>query len=83
MNIEQVIHYLLEEAKTEYGMMLQEVKSRNYQSAAEYSTRFNKVVEMIEVLDCGSVGGFGVNQPYTKAMPARYLWLKTKYEEKI
>lgn len=37
------------------------------------------LIETIEVFDCGSIGGFGVNQPIDQTLFERWVWLYLKY----
>ncbi len=75
-----MICYLLIEATEERDQMLQWACLKKYQLAAKFEARFEKVLELMEVLDCGSVGGFGKGQPSTSCLLNRLVWLKTKYK---
>ncbi len=75
------IIYLIEQAKEERMMMLQQANSGDYKGASEYENRFTMILEMIETLDCGSVGGFGKGQPSNNKILIRFLWLTTKYKD--
>ena len=71
---------LLKKSKEDLEQIVQWGHSYDYQ--LKYSIRAEVLVELAEVLDCGSIGGFG-NGASTGISPAtlfhRWLWLSQKY----
>lgn len=58
------------------------VEMKDYCRANKYSDQAEALIELVEVADCGSVGGFGNHtaQGITdKSLAGRYSWLKNKY----
>lgn len=51
-----------------------------YGNAAKYSAKAEACIELLEVADCGSTGGFDVGQDREKnwTLEMRYRWLKEK-----
>lgn len=52
-------------------------------STFEYVNRLAALVELLEVYDCGSSGGFGKDQPEDLDLKSRADWLLRKYSSKI
>jgi len=48
-------------------------------NALEYQSKLKALVELLEVYDCGSVGGFGYKQPEDLDLEGRAAWLLRKY----
>lgn len=44
----------------------------------DHITKAEALIELLEVADCGSVGGFDHGQPRPKDLYDRYDWLKNK-----
>ena len=71
---------LLKEAKDDLQAVMQ--WSHDYPRQVEYSIRTETLIELVEVMDCGSTGGFGNGQEYgiePDTLFHRWLWLANKY----
>jgi len=67
-----------------------EHKNKSFYSTDTYLTRANALIELVEIYDCGHIGGFGDGQLITNEegsvymdvyqnIFARFLWLYEKY----
>ena len=56
----------------------------NYGHAQKYQNKAEALIELLEVHDCGQVGGFDRGQPHSHELNLmdRYNWLKNKKDEK-
>ena len=76
------IPFLLERA---YQHLKQVVQWKNYDkptwssTATQYYYLAEEILSIVEILDCGSVGGFGKGQKYTDTLFPRFIWLYLKY----
>lgn len=48
-------------------------------SACEYERKAEGLIELIEVVNCGSVGGHDEGQPQANNVDDRFAWLRRKY----
>lgn len=73
--------YVLNQAGGNLGSIKQWILMQKYERAADHHHRAEALVELIEVLDCGSTGGFseGQNQAGTQYLFNRWDWLYRKY----
>lgn len=55
------------------------VAMKHYENAARYAAKAEALIELLEVDDCGSVGGFdkarGQNERMRQSLHDRYVWL--------
>lgn len=74
---------ILDTAFEELQMTEQWLRARNPEWASSYVQHINRaeaLIELVEVFDCGSVGGFGKGQPQQRQnLFERWLWLRDKY----
>ena len=48
--------------------------------SAEFLARAEGLIELLEVHDCGSSGGYDRGQPPARNLMDRYNWLREKYQ---
>ncbi|KKL69499.1 hypothetical protein LCGC14_2114300 [marine sediment metagenome] len=80
---------LLKDAREAFEMVIQwGVVKDSYewnQTVTRYLIEANSIIELVEVFDCGSVGGFGAGQmveDYHTSLFDRWTWLCQKYHPK-
>ena len=75
------IKQLLESALEELDLVIQwsEPPFFDFASGARYMARAEAIIELVEVWDCGSTGGYSDGQPETNNLFERWLWLAKKY----
>jgi len=65
-----------------YEMVLQWAGMKDYQLARDYEVRCETLIELLEVHDCGSKGGFDKGQDYGPGFLARLIWVTLKYDSR-
>ena len=70
---------LLERCAEERDMSKQWKSITTASNAAEHAAKAIALLELAEVADCGSVGGFGKGQKYSNQFEDRLNWLLNKY----
>lgn len=70
---------LLERCAEERDMSEQWKSITTASNAAEHAAKAIALLELAEVADCGSVGGFGKGQKYSNQFEDRLNWLLNKY----
>ena len=59
-------------AGSHLSMMHQWAGMHSHERAVHYETKAETLIEMAEVMDCGSVGGFGVGKDYIEKHHGEY-----------
>ena len=67
---------ILKRIKEELQMLEQWREGDNLNFALDHQTRAIALIELLEVHDCGSVGGFAPGQT-DQTIKGRYEWLRT------
>lgn len=70
---------IVEAIEEELGAVNAWVKGNSWEMVFKCVMRLEGLVELLEVLDCGQVGGFGDNQPDDDDILVRAGWLIKKY----
>jgi acyl-CoA-binding protein len=73
---------ILNHIKEHLASMKQWADSKNYDYAYQSQAKAESLIELLEVNDCGQMGGFDKNQPHTHNLKDRYKWLLGKYPNK-
>jgi hypothetical protein len=55
-------------------------KQEDWDRVVFYRAKLAALVELLEIYDCGSIGGFGEGQPRNQTLPQRSDWLLRKYQ---
>jgi len=73
----------LQDAKDQFDQWM---KMNEIESAAKYHARLETLVEVMEVANCGSVGGFDTAQDtsgLTQCVVDRFQWLKLRAQKEF
>ena len=76
------IAFLLMKAGDELSQMLAYTDTQYYgASSISLSAAITAkcLIEIVELVDCGSTGGFGIGQPHCGSLYERWIWLCEKY----
>lgn len=69
---------LLPQIQEAYEMYRQWIVDENLVNAAKYHAQMETLIEVLEVANCGSTGGFDAEQPESQTVTQRFEWLKTR-----
>ena len=74
--------------KLQNAIQWKESSNRSMESVQrfhQYMIKAETLVELLEVQDCGSIGGFDIGQEdfYAKTLFGRWLWLYEKYDNDV
>jgi hypothetical protein len=83
MTSDTLLDHLLDRIKSYRDCRHQWLRMGHLERALFYETKLVGVVELLEVYDCRSVGGFGKGQPKGQDLMQRVRWLLKKYEERV
>lgn len=72
---------VLQEIFELFGQVRQYAELRDYKFANDYQNRAESLIELLEVFDCGSLGGFDDGQE-EQDLFGRFIWLLNKYNSK-
>lgn len=61
------------------GQIVEWAESRHYNIVSNYYNRALALIELLEIEDCGSTGGYDKNQPTARNIFDRFDWLCKKY----
>jgi hypothetical protein len=79
----ETIKFLIEEARSKFQQIAQWRNSGanvGYtESQLRYTHHADALIQAAEYLDCGSVGGFGFEEPHNLSLYGRWEWLRNKY----
>ena len=74
-------HVILKDIEREFRMVRQWIEMESYMNVAESAIRAERLIELLEVYNCGSVGGFDKWQTKRGTLQERYQWLVDKGRE--
>jgi hypothetical protein len=87
MDKKEHIILLLKKAGEEFQQIAQWKENRGTVSWAsnvfEHTAKAEILIQICEVLDCGSTGGFGKNQLRGLSLFGRWNWLRQKYSPEL
>lgn len=61
-----------------FSLIYQWMDSGNLENALKYKTQTEALLELAEVEECGSIGGFDKGQPRSKSLGDRFEWIAKK-----
>lgn len=82
--IEPTRNVILKRIKSCLDAENQWAKSRSYEIALKYNAKAEALIELLEIHDCGSTGGFDRDDPNCRRhseLKTRYEWLVEKYKK--
>lgn len=80
----------LEKLAGNFGLIHQWMESGSIERVLEYKIRAEALIELVEIEECGSVGGYDKGQPRSRSLGDRFEWVAkkngidvTKFEQRI
>ena len=70
---------ILDRTGDHFQQILQWSESHNFDNCFENQKQAETLIELVEIEDCGSTGGFGKTQPEGQDLFQRWDWLYRKY----
>lgn len=67
------VEKILGEALSSFQQMVQWAADHRYYTVAEECSRADELIRLVEVYDCGSIGGFSPGQRKSNASPMKYI----------
>jgi hypothetical protein len=77
------VQKILEEVRDGFQQIAQWNGLSSIGNKLEHYYKTEALVELLEVFDCGSVGGFGEGQEDNNDLYARFLYLRNKYAKEL
>ena len=79
LTISEILEYAREDFENSRATSLHSTSS--ILNNAESLIKASALIELVEVFDCGSVGGFGQGYTGNRSLESRLEWLERKYQE--
>jgi len=72
---------ILQEIADDLHGLIGWAESMSFDTAQKYNAHAESLIELLEVADCGSIGGFDDGQKYNCNLFYRWDWLVKKYHD--